>query len=105
MPCTVTVWSTSGDVSVVPCTSAMVLVSPGAWVSVGVGVGVGSGPVPGSVGNSAAADVFFGVSVADSVKSALFESVSAPFVRLRDLTSLLFAGAVAAAPSKVLDVP
>ncbi|MNI59394.1 hypothetical protein D3C73_1145530 [compost metagenome] len=46
-----------------------------------------------------------GVMVALRLKSAALESVSAPLVRLRLLTSELTVGAVATAVSKVLEVP
>ncbi|WP_336628898.1 MULTISPECIES: hypothetical protein [unclassified Microbacterium] len=83
-----------------PWTSAIVLLAPGADVSVGVGVGVGSGP-----GSVALFFEFVGVIVAESEKSALFASVSAPWARFSDRTSVLPVGAPATAPSYVLDVP
>lgn len=85
-----TVWPSSGETSPVPWISAIVAV-----------VGSVPGPVPGSVPEPE----FCGVMAAESVKSALLSSVSTPPVRLRDLTSVLPAGAFALAVSNVLEMP
>ena len=61
---------------------------------------MGSGP-----GSVALFFEFVGVIVAESAKSALFASVSAPCVRFSDRTSVLAEGAPATAPSNVLEVP